>query len=87
MRRARVKTLRFFKCETLLLTSMMLLPVEAEITAVANLHTLITVYTQDGWHDDLAGQGHAIALTCQRSMKLTVFRSHRSIIPVLNVQG
>lgn len=64
----------------------MLVPVEAEVTAVADLHTPIGVYTQKSWHEDLAGARHVIAPKCQRSMKLLVFRSDRSIFPAFNVQ-
>lgn len=86
MRRARVTTLRFSKCEILRPTSMMLVPVEAKITAIADPYISIRVYTQKSLHDGLADARHAIAPKCQRSMKLTVFRSHRSIIPAFNVQ-
>ena len=64
----------------------MLVPVEAEIAVVADLHTPLGVYTQKSLHDDLAGARHAIAPKCQRSMKLLVFTSDRSIFPAFNVQ-
>lgn len=63
----------------------MLVLVEVKMTAVADPHIPIRVYTQKRLHDDLADARYAIAPKCHRSMKLTVFRSHRSIIPAFNV--